>query len=89
MCLEIIYFVYMYKKDFALNNLQWLICHKTTPNQTKSIPLSHLAGPSGICAGWVIKSWSFGLSGPWHQVIPASHGSVYCTAPEALQCGEC
>ena len=21
--------------DFALNNLQWLICHKTKPNQTK------------------------------------------------------
>ena len=24
----------MYKKDLALNNLQWLICHKTKPNQT-------------------------------------------------------
>ena len=24
----------MYKEDFALNNLQWLICLK--PNQTKS-----------------------------------------------------
>ena len=23
----------MYKEDLALNNLQWLICHK--PNQTK------------------------------------------------------
>ena len=23
----------MYKKDLALNNLQWLICHKTQPNQ--------------------------------------------------------
>ena len=21
----------MYKEDFALNNLQWLICHKTQP----------------------------------------------------------
>ena len=29
MCLEIIYSIYMYKKDFALNNLQWLICHQT------------------------------------------------------------
>ena len=36
-CLEIIYLIYMYKKDLALNNLQWLICHKTKPNpkQTK------------------------------------------------------
>ena len=24
----------MYKEDLALNNLQWLICHKITPNQT-------------------------------------------------------
>ena len=26
----------MYKEDLALNNLQWLICHKTKANQTKS-----------------------------------------------------
>ena len=26
----------MYKEDLALNNPQWLICHKTKPNQTKS-----------------------------------------------------
>ena len=25
----------MYKEDLALNNLQWLICHKTQSNQTK------------------------------------------------------
>ena len=24
----------MYIKDLALNNLQWLICHKTKSNQT-------------------------------------------------------
>ena len=24
----------MYKQDLALNNLHWLICHKTQPNQT-------------------------------------------------------
>ena len=29
MSLEIINLIYMYKKDLALNNLQWLICHKT------------------------------------------------------------
>ena len=32
MCLEIIYLIYMYKKDLALNNLEWLMCHKTQPN---------------------------------------------------------
>ena len=26
----------MYKNDLALNNLQWLICHKTKPEQTKT-----------------------------------------------------
>ena len=25
----------MYKDDSALNNLKWLICHRTKPNQTK------------------------------------------------------
>ena len=25
----------MFKDDLALNNLKWLICHKTQPNQTK------------------------------------------------------
>ena len=28
-----IYLIYMYKEDLALNNLQWLICHKTQQNQ--------------------------------------------------------
>ena len=27
------YSMYMYKEDLALNNLQWLICYKTKPNQ--------------------------------------------------------
>ena len=27
-----IYLIYMYKEDLALNNLQWLIYHKTEPN---------------------------------------------------------
>ena len=29
MCLQIMYLVYMYTKDSALNNLQGFICHKT------------------------------------------------------------
>ena len=34
MCLEIIYLIYMYKKDLAFNYLQGLICYKTqTTNQ--------------------------------------------------------
>ena len=27
----------MYKGDLALNNLQWLICHKTQPNDINLI----------------------------------------------------
>ena len=27
----------MYKSDLALNNQQWLICHKTKPNQTYNL----------------------------------------------------
>ena len=30
-----IYLIYKYKEDLALNNLQWLICHKTQLNQTE------------------------------------------------------
>ena len=33
MGLEIMYLIYIDKKDLALDNLQWLICHKTQPNQ--------------------------------------------------------
>ena len=42
MYLEIIYLIYMYKKYLALNNLRWLICHKTKPNLRTWI--------AGICA---------------------------------------
>ena len=28
-----IYSTYYFKQDSALNNQQWLICHKTQPNQ--------------------------------------------------------
>ena len=30
---NLIHLIYMYKEDLASNNLQWLICHKTQPNQ--------------------------------------------------------
>ena len=29
-----IHFIYMYKEELALNNLQWLICHEIQLNQT-------------------------------------------------------
>ena len=33
MCLEIIYSIYMRKKDLELNYLQWLVCLKIKPSQ--------------------------------------------------------
>ena len=27
----------MYKEDLALNNLQWLICHKTQPSSIQPV----------------------------------------------------
>ena len=49
--------------DLALNNLQWLICHKTIPyqtkpNQTKSISISFLICPVTL----------FGCEGATHVV---------------------
>ena len=32
----------MYKEDFALNNLEWLICHKTQPIQQHNLILAHI-----------------------------------------------
>ena len=34
------YLIYMYNEDLALNNLQWLICHKTQPNHNKEFEKS-------------------------------------------------
>ena len=36
-CVYKSYLICMYKQDLALNDIQWLICHKTQPNQTKPI----------------------------------------------------
>ena len=53
-CLEIIYLIYMYKRGLVSNNLQWLICHKTKPNQTKPIPKR---GPAIICSRAETSHW--------------------------------
>ena len=37
MCLQIVYLIDTHKKDLALNNPKWLICHKI--KQTKNITL--------------------------------------------------
>ena len=35
--LKTIYLIYVYKADFALDNQQWLICHKPQPNKINCI----------------------------------------------------
>ena len=37
MCWQIIYLIYMYKPDLALNNVKELICHKTQQKKTYQI----------------------------------------------------
>ena len=37
MCLEIVYLRYMYKKDLAFNNLQWLIFYQTKLKETHNL----------------------------------------------------
>ena len=54
MYLEIIYLIYMYKQDLGLNNLQWLICHKTQPNQIIYIQYIYIPTPptrAGVTQG--------------------------------------
>ena len=38
----------MYKKDLALNKLQWLMCHKTQPNQIYPFLSSMLLRPHKV-----------------------------------------
>ena len=38
--------VYMSEMDLALNNLQWLIRHKTKPKETHTIMDSYLDAPA-------------------------------------------
>ena len=60
----------MYKEDLALNNLQWLICHKpnlTKPNQTNP--------PPNECPGYAIKPKQ---TKPKPKNIPSPVGCRIC-----------
>ena len=46
-------YIYIYKQDLALNDLEWLICQKTHPNQTEPILISKAYTPS---YEWNLKS---------------------------------
>ena len=42
----------MYEMDLALNNLQWLICHKTEQNQTKLKSSRFYFSNLALCLTW-------------------------------------
>ena len=56
--------IYMYKEDLALNNLQWLICHKTQHNPTKS----YISSSSSSC-----RAGSTDIPDPLSPLLPIVH----------------
>ena len=47
----------MYKKNLALNDLQWLLCHKTKPKQNQSGPLTQdQRGSEGNCSEEMVQT---------------------------------
>ena len=51
--------VYIYKNRFGINNLQWLMCHKTKPNQTNQILIICLHTVKWIYI-WFVSKWFVG-----------------------------
>ena len=68
MCLEIIYFIYLYKKDLTLNKLQWLICHKTKPNQTKPDSIDRLNDGGSCLDDATHTRWKWELDVLWTPI---------------------
>ena len=56
----------MYKKDLALNDLQWLICHKTKPNS----PQRFSGPPLDFCNLYVFASQISSFENPLIQFFP-------------------
>ena len=68
-----IYLIYMYKQDLALNNLQWLICHKTKPNQTKPFIFLSMTFVLDILRSLIFNSEKF------YVYFQASYNLGYCS----------
>ena len=58
MTLEIIY-IYIYKQDLALNNLQWWICHKTQLSRFLSLPFQALIIQMDIINVVTDEQWKY------------------------------
>ena len=57
--------VYMYKMDLVLTDTQWLICHKTKPNQTKGC-----IHPGKLSGDWQMN---FSLGQYWLYCCSTTH----------------
>ena len=90
----------MYKEDLALNNLQWLICHKTQPNLIKvgqtqvlgiQIPQDNAQDQivrSGNYSGLSIRVASIDENKNNHQKINMTHTQTTCPNHTALHAGK-
>ena len=77
---------YMYKPDLALDNQQWLTCHKTKPNQTKlyqqtdchqaplTLILCYSCFESNVLSNLKEKKHLSGLSKNYFSVTPQNWG---------------
>ena len=65
----------MYKDDLALNNLHWLICHKTKPNQTLGNCFKSTDYDWCHCDLYFLsRSWYFSCFSPFSAFTPRSAG---------------
>ena len=68
--------VYMHEEDFALNNLQWLICHKTRPK------------PTGLYAWHYLNKNNLSLIYILKQISMSEQSGKLCVRPtETLNSG--
>ena len=57
MCLQIICLIYMYKKDLALENIQWLMCDKTSPKLILFLTLQYIWSKVSLHGRYLIKDY--------------------------------
>ena len=85
-----IYLIYMYKQDLVLNNLQWLICHKTKPNQITNIIIIIIIIIIILFLRFFTPVFARGLSlqSEWQQVS-SDLSSVFWPTRTILWSGRC
>ena len=76
--------VYMYKNGFGINNLQWLMCQKTKPNQTHTLICRHTCMRVSWKVHCLYGILLWGLFKPnevyFFNIVPLSFFRRYCSA---------